>query len=191
MRLLVAVLGALALVASPAMAGVIRGSLFLSPAALRSNPADSANDPARPQRGVTDAVIYVERIPDRVERKLSGHGWFFTRRLPAPRVVQSHLAFVPRVTAVTAGGLVEFQNLDRVYHNAFSVSAARRFDLGKYPPGRMDSITFGRVGVVNLHCGIHSEMNAYISSCTAGSSGGPSTSDTISMTEMESPSGFP
>ena len=39
----------------------------------------------------------------------------------------------PRITAVTAGTTVEFPNLDGIFHNVFSVSPVKRFDLGKYP----------------------------------------------------------
>jgi hypothetical protein len=70
--------------------------------------------------------------------------------------------FKPRVLAVAAGSKVEIVNMDRVYHNAFSVSAAKRFDLGKYPPGRADTLEFERPGVINLHCEIHPDMLGFV-----------------------------
>jgi len=142
-----------------AEAGVVAGTLWL-PAAARV----SRGGALRPQRGVTDAVIYIERIPDKVEKKLaSPGGWFRRKTTPrAPRIVQKNQSFTPRVLAVAAGSDVEFQNLDRVYHNAFSVSPAKRFDLGKYPPGRADTVRFGKPGVVNLHCDIHPQMVGYV-----------------------------
>ena len=39
---------------------------------------------------------------------------------------------IPRVLPVCAGTRVRFQNMDRVYHNAFSISPAMKFDIGKY-----------------------------------------------------------
>ena len=57
---------------------------------------------------------------------------------------------------------MEFLNLDRVYHNAFSVSSARRFDLGKYPPGRADTVLFEHAGIVNMHCDIHPEELGFV-----------------------------
>ena len=162
MTRIVGVLIALVLAASVAEAGAIRGTLFLSRAAARPDHAHDARGALRAQPGVIDAVIYVEKIPEKVERKLSGHGWFFLRRSPMPRLIQSEMRFMPRVTPVTVGTEVQFRNLDHVYHNAFSVSAAKRFDLGKYPPGRVDTVKFDLAGVVNLHCGIHPDMVGYV-----------------------------
>jgi plastocyanin len=151
------------LAASVAEAGVIRGTLYLSQTLPRGDESESREALKQAQRGVADGVVYIEQIPSRSERKLSGHGWFFfTRHDPIPRVVQKNLAFAPRVTSVTAGGSVSFENLDRVYHDAFSVSSAKRFDLGKNSLGRIDTVTFERAGVVNLHCAIHPQMTAYI-----------------------------
>jgi hypothetical protein len=162
MTRIVGVLLVFMLAAVTAEAGAIRGTLFLSHAAARPDHARDARGALRAQPGVGDAVIYVEKIPDNVERKLSGHGWFFMRRAPMPRLVQSQMRFLPRVMPVAVGTAVQFQNLDHVYHNAFSVSAAKRFDLGKYPPGRLDTVRFERAGVVNLHCGIHPDMIGYV-----------------------------
>jgi hypothetical protein len=64
--------------------------------------------------------------------------------------------------SVPVGTRAEFQNLDHVYHNVFSVSPARRFDLGKYAPGKIDTVDFERAGVVNLHCDIHPDELGYI-----------------------------
>lgn len=155
----------LLLFAAPATAGVIRGQLWRSKAVARTasrpvvTPASTGLrrivaplPPAQP--GITDASIWIDRVPESVEKKLSRRGWFAPKPRLA-RIVQSKSRFTPRVLAVPAGSDVEFQNLDRVYHNAFSVSAARRFDLGKYPPGRLDTVRFERPGVVNIHCDIH------------------------------------
>jgi len=148
-------------------AGVVRGTLWMN----RRAPAASktiAEKPAiaRMQRGVSEAVIYIEKVPESVERKLSGRGGFaLFRRAPkpwVPRIVQRNRMFAPRVLAIPAGTQVEFQNLDRVYHNAFSVSTARRFDLGKYAPGKTDTVKFDRAGVINLHCDIHPDMLGFI-----------------------------
>lgn len=166
MRTRFILLGAVAIAVSafPADAGVIRGKLLLTPAAVH---ADQIKDPAalaRAERGVTDAVVYLEQVPDHVERKLTGHGWLFfiPRPAPMPKIIQADMRFKPRITPVAVGTSVRLENRDRVYHSAFSVSAAKRFDLGKYPPGTIDTILFDHAGVVNLHCEIHPEMMGYI-----------------------------
>jgi plastocyanin len=71
-------------------------------------------------------------------------------------------SFVPPVLAVTVGSTVDFPNNDRVYHNVFSLSRPRRFDLGRYPRGQSRSVLFDRPGVVRVFCEIHSHMSAYI-----------------------------
>ncbi|BCS31086.1 hypothetical protein TBR22_A02860 [Luteitalea sp. TBR-22] len=75
---------------------------------------------------------------------------------------QRNETFVPHVLAVRTGTTVDFPNSDRVYHNVFSLSATRRFDLGRYAVGRSKSVRFDRPGVVRVFCDIHSHMNAFI-----------------------------
>ena len=75
---------------------------------------------------------------------------------------QRHEAFVPYVLAVTVGTTVDFTNSDRTYHNVFSLSKPRRFDLGRYATGQSKSVRFDRPGVVRVFCEIHSHMNAFI-----------------------------
>jgi len=171
------------LVAAPAAAGVIRGQLWLERSSVRK-PAlvaaarDAATTPApdvrrllAAQRGVSDAVLYVESIDERTEQRLArpkGGSWFSWlpwADKPEPRLkrlVQSKNRFDPRVFVTVAGESVELLNLDRVYHNTFSVSAAKRFDLGKYAPGATDTITFEHPGIVNLHCDIHPDEIGYV-----------------------------
>ena len=70
--------------------------------------------------------------------------------------------FVPHVLAVTTGTVVDFPNSDRIYHNVFSLSKTRPFDLGRYAAGRSKAIKFDRPGIVRVFCDIHSHMNAFI-----------------------------
>jgi plastocyanin len=153
----------LVLSADPVMAGVIRGVLMTSTKSTNARAASDSAKTSKPtvQRGAGDAVVYLDKIPEKVEKKLTKPGLFRKARRP-PRIVQRDLHFVPRVLATAVGGLVEFENLDRVYHNTFSVSAAKRFDLGKYAPGRLDTVVFDRVGVANLHCDIHPDESGFV-----------------------------
>jgi plastocyanin len=75
---------------------------------------------------------------------------------------QRNETFVPRVLAITVGTTVDFPNSDGVYHNVFSLSGPRRFDLGRYPAGRSRSVRFDRPGIVRVFCEIHSHMSAFI-----------------------------
>jgi hypothetical protein len=75
---------------------------------------------------------------------------------------QRNETFVPHVLAVTAGTLVDFPNNDTTYHNVFSLSRTRRFDLGRYAQGRSKAVRFDQPGIVRVFCDIHSHMSAFV-----------------------------
>ncbi len=171
-RTLMAV-AALFVLASPAGAETVRGVLWASrSAAERANADDTrrrSSDAvvARSQRGIGDAVVWIEQVPEKLERRLASGGrrWFWQKRSAETKlasVVQRGHLFAPRVLVVTVGSRVEFRNADHVYHNVFSVAAAKRFDLGKNAPGAADTIAFEKPGVVNLHCDIHPEELGFV-----------------------------
>ncbi|HET7535244.1 MAG TPA: carboxypeptidase regulatory-like domain-containing protein [Candidatus Didemnitutus sp.] len=89
---------------------------------------------------------------------------------PAPavpavaQVVQKDLVFVPALLPVQVGTRVEFPNLDDTYHNIFSYSATKRFDLGRYRPDErpVPSQVFETPGLVTLRCDIHEHMRGLI-----------------------------
>jgi plastocyanin len=70
--------------------------------------------------------------------------------------------FLPRVVAVPVGSEVAFPNEDHIYHNVFSLSRARTFNLGRYPFGRSGSVRVDTPGVVKVFCDIHSHMSATV-----------------------------
>lgn len=154
-------LAVLLVLAAPAHAGGVRGHVTVPPAPPvdahfkpYAGRASSLAQPERPQRGlVTDAVIYVDSLtsePPPVPPAVH------------PKLAQKGQAFEPRVVVVPVGGTVDFPNLDPIYHNVFSVSPVRRFDLGKYPRGQSRSIKFQKAGQVNVFCDIHSDMAGFI-----------------------------
>lgn len=75
---------------------------------------------------------------------------------------QEHERFTPRVVAVTVGSEVEFPNDDPIYHNVFSLSRAKNFNLGRYPRGDTRRVRFDRPGIVKVFCEIHSHMSATV-----------------------------
>ena len=81
---------------------------------------------------------------------------------PAPAMRQHGERFVPHVLPVLAGTAVEFPNDDPIYHNVFSLSRTRSFDLGRYPRGSSKSVTFNAPGVVQVFCHIHADMSGTI-----------------------------
>jgi plastocyanin len=87
-------------------------------------------------------------------------------RFAAPRqtvaMSQNGLRFVPHVLAVQVGTTVMFPNADPVWHNVFSISDAKLFNLGMFGRGTNRQMTFDKPGVVELLCHVHLEMDAYI-----------------------------
>src|SRR5438045_8149455 len=51
--------------------------------------------------------------------------------LPMKEVGQKDLIFVPALLPIQVGTRVEFPNMDDTYHNIFSYSPTKRFDLGR------------------------------------------------------------
>lgn len=77
-------------------------------------------------------------------------------------MIQENLHFLPDFLVVPLGSTVSFPNSDPVFHNVFSLSKAREFDLGYYPAGQTRTVTFNHAGVVQVYCHLHSQMSAAI-----------------------------
>ena len=82
-------------------------------------------------------------------------------RTPAA-VQQINKAFVPLVTVVQAGSLVQFPNRDEIRHHVYSFSPAKVFEIRLYAGTPVDPILFDKPGEVVLGCNIHDHMIAYI-----------------------------
>lgn len=59
---------------------------------------------------------------------------------------------------VEVGSTVKFRNMDPFFHNVFSLSDAKMFDLGSYPQGEYKTVEFGEPGTVEVECAIHPQM---------------------------------
>lgn len=77
---------------------------------------------------------------------------------------QRNYTFIPSVLPIRRGTRVEFPNDDKTYHNIFSYSPAKRFDLGRYRADErpIPSEVFDKPGLVTLRCDIHEHMRAII-----------------------------
>ena len=137
--------------------GAIRGRLEIRrlerPTPRRPGVADSGIAGARDLPDLRRGVVYLETAP---------RGAFEGREPGRAVMDQRNETFVPHVLAVLAGTVVDFPNSDTTFHNVFSLSKTKRFDLGRYAVGRSKSVRFDRPGVVRVFCDIHSHMNAFI-----------------------------
>ncbi|MEL7296145.1 MAG: plastocyanin/azurin family copper-binding protein [Pseudomonadota bacterium] len=59
---------------------------------------------------------------------------------------------------VSVGSTVEFRNEDPFFHNVYSLSDLKTFDLGSYPKGESRAVTFDQPGDVEIECAIHPSM---------------------------------
>jgi plastocyanin len=143
--------------------GAIRGRVELPASAVRSErrPAvtqigGSSSHPTARREDIIDqriSVVYLERAP---------RGAFGEPDERHVRMDQRDERFVPHVLAIPVGSTVDFPNNDRTYHNVFSLSDVRTFDLGRYAAGHSKAVRFDRPGIVRVFCDIHSHMSAFI-----------------------------
>lgn len=172
-RLLIALLAGLALpplepAAAQVAMGRVEGTVTLSRALAARRPrfriyADAgkgATPQSQPAPDLKDefanVVIYLELDGERV---LAGG---FSRHPERPSMTQKSERFIPHVLPIMSGTTVDFPNEDEIFHNVFSLSGPRRFDLPKYPSGASRSVAFPRIGVVNVFCHIHADMSAVV-----------------------------
>ena len=81
----------------------------------------------------------------------------------AAEMGQKHFQFAPGLLIVQKGTRVEFPNFDDEYHNVFSYSKSKRFDLGRYRKDEKPAAqVFEQPGVVRLRCEIHEHMRGTI-----------------------------
>jgi len=133
--------------------GRVEVQRHITPPAERPNAADPGDALARDAANRRRAVVYFETAP---------RGAFEDREGARAAMDQRNETFVPHILAITAGTIVDFPNNDRTYHNVFSLSKAKRFDLGRYAAGRSKAVRFDHPGIVRVFCEIHSHMNAFI-----------------------------
>lgn len=105
----------------------------------------------------TDVVVSVEGVPPQTAK-----AQLAALKLKKAVMDQREMKFIPYVLPVVVGTTVEFSNNDKSWHNVFSKSDAKSFDLGLYPPGKSRSQTFDKPGVVRVLCNAHPSMEAFI-----------------------------
>jgi plastocyanin len=143
--------------AHAARPGTIRGRVELRRPPTAADRRPTVTELGTPAgRDVPDllrSIVYLDSAP---------RGAFETSDGGHAVMDQRNESFVPHVLAITTGTTVDFPNSDRFYHNVFSLSKPKTFDLGRYAAGHSKSIRFDRPGMVRVFCDIHSHMNAYI-----------------------------
>jgi plastocyanin len=117
---------------------------------IYSDPGPGSRPPARANDEMHNVVIYVQKAP-----------WQEGAEVHAA-IKQDDEQFSPHILPVARGTTVEFPNDDVVFHNVFSLSGLKTFDLGRYPKGASKSVQFEKTGIVQVFCHIHSDMSAVV-----------------------------
>lgn len=103
-------------------------------------------------RTPADVLVYLSKAPP-ISMDLSATKFVMDQR---------NLEFIPHILPVPVGATVHFPNNDKVDHNVFSMSRAKKFNLGSYKPGESKTVKFDKPGIVEMRCDVHAEMAAYI-----------------------------
>lgn len=77
-------------------------------------------------------------------------------------VGQKDKQFSQSTLTVKKGDTVRFVNNDPFFHNVFSLSDAKLFDLGSYPQGEYRDVEFDQSGTVEVECALHPSMTLTI-----------------------------
>jgi plastocyanin len=77
-------------------------------------------------------------------------------------ISQKGAAFTPRVMPVVVGTTIEWPNHDDIFHNVFSISEAKQFDLDLYKSPEVKRVPFDKPGRVDVFCSIHTTMSCII-----------------------------
>lgn len=78
------------------------------------------------------------------------------------QIQQLDRRFSPDLVVVPIGSTVQFPNMDPIFHNIFSLSRPKSFDLGSYDKGETRSVLFSKAGIVDVYCHLHPNMAATV-----------------------------
>jgi len=84
------------------------------------------------------------------------------------KIQQLNRRFSPDLLVVPVGSTVSFPNMDPIFHNIFSLSKPKSFDLGSYDKGESRDVSFPKPGMIDIDCHLHPNMaatGAYKGSC--------------------------
>ena len=143
--------------------GSIRGRVDIRRVASAPQARPNVSDLSSPTKldghDLQRAVVFLDaqEVPERSPLRAAPRG-----AAGRARMDQRNETFSPHVLAITTGTNVEFPNNDQTFHNVFSLSKTRRFDLGRYGRNESKTIRFDKPGIVRVFCDIHSHMSAFV-----------------------------
>lgn len=161
LRLLLGLAFAFGLFVSPNLAADLNGRIVVTKKITKKHvtlpayqlrgaqSAPETDDPADDSE-LRNVVVFIEGNPSSAAAPVQ-------MELP-----QRNRRFDPRLLVIPVGSTVSFPNEDPIFHNVFSLSKAKQFDLGYYPAGQTRVMKFNEAGIVQVYCHLHSNMYAAI-----------------------------
>jgi plastocyanin len=99
-------------------------------------------------------------------------------------MTQRDRLFEPDILIVPIGSTISFPNADPIFHNVFSLSKAKEFDLGYYPSGQSRSLRFDKAGIAQVYCHLHPNMSAAIVVTSTAWYGQPAADGTLILSDV-------
>lgn len=133
-----------------------RGSSYRS----RSSSSSANNNDNENANRFSNSIVSAHPLSFKLPDDISGESVI---------IDQKNATFIPNVTPVTVGTVVQFVNDDPFFHNVFSLTPGSKFNIGRRPTGDVYSKQIEApkwkvtgVGPISLFCDVHSQMNATI-----------------------------
>lgn len=151
--LLLVFIGVHALIAD----GTIEGKLsvdLMKPSPSRPGylPSPTKHPVLKPESA--PAIVYLERDDGQYPRLKTNE---------TVQIRQFNYQFRPSMVAIQTGAKIDFPNLDDEFHNVFSCSKAKHFDLGRFRKDEISpDVLFNKPGVVKIYCEIHQHMRCFV-----------------------------
>ena len=160
MRTIIAICAALSVAAAASRAGTITGAVHAEGKIGAEQAAAGGKYESRKLKFV-ERVNYAE-LRDFVVYIDQAAPFKFEPTAKPLKVAQKDGIFTPHVLPVLVGSVVEWPNNDDIFHNVFSISDPKPFDLDLYNAPEIKRVTFEKTGRVDVFCSIHTRMHCII-----------------------------
>ena len=154
------------MVAGPAAAGTLSGTVRLSgaPEEPRKLPVTTDHAICGQEKVAEDLILSgaggIRNVVVSLQTPPSDTTW--KTPWPSAQMDQQQCVFIPRVVIVPVGGTVEFLNGDRLLHNIRSRNTANTTFNRTQPKDRTIPIAFTKPEIIRVNCDLHPWMRAWV-----------------------------
>ena len=109
-----------------------------------------------------DPLVFEQsRVVVYLEGNVAGNSGASTSAAPV-EIQQIDREFSPDLAVIPVGTTISFPNMDPIFHDVYSLSKTKSFDLGAYDKGQTRRVTFTKPGIIEVYCHLHPNMAATI-----------------------------